>query len=52
MQADDMEACQKRVSRGQEQRQSKEVMQKIHEIHKMRALGEVPRIDFYTVLQE
>src|SRR6266436_5871198 len=38
MQADDMEACQKRVSRGQEQRQSKEVMRKIHEIHKMRAL--------------
>ena len=38
MQADDMEACQKRVSRRQEQRQSKEVMRKIHEIHKMRAL--------------
>src|SRR5437899_12969451 len=38
MQADDMEACGKRGSRAQAQRQSKEVMRKIQEIHTMRAL--------------
>ena len=45
VQADDMEACAKRVSRGQEQRQSKEVMRKIHEIHKIRALR-ISKTDF------
>jgi len=45
MQADDMEACGKRVSRGQEQRQSKEVMRKIHEIHEIRALR-ISKTDF------